>query len=87
MWESNPSIFLGGVASTTSFMSSFSGVVVPLEGGKGPMSSNRHNMLVVPSFPDFPRDESMSEVMEVEVLSRQPKTACAMADLFLSTIY
>lgn len=32
------------------------------------MASDRHNMLVIPPFPDLPRHEGMPEVMEMKVL-------------------
>jgi len=43
------------------------GIVIPLENGKGFMTGDRHDALVVPAFPYLPRDEGVMDIMEVEV--------------------
>jgi hypothetical protein len=74
MWGNYPSIFFGGLASTTTtaLTSSLSRIVVALESRKGSMAGDRHNTLVVPSPAYFSSDKGVSEVMKVEVLYPGP---------------
>jgi hypothetical protein len=65
--DSYPTTFLGASANTTSLEVLLCRVVVPLKDHKGLMASDRHNLFVIPSFPDLSHNKRMPEVMKAQV--------------------
>ena len=45
----------------------FTGIVVPLENGKGLVAGNCHDPFVIPSFPYLSSHKGMTEIMKAQV--------------------
>jgi hypothetical protein len=73
IWENSffsqalPYHFLGRFGQHHRLDVFLTGVVVPLEDGKGLEAGNSHNSFVVPAFPYLFGDEGMPEVMKVQI--------------------